>query len=216
MSSGHVRSRALRGSGGSTRSAAETDAPVGARCGRVESNHHSLRRRGYSPLSSPLLSVRTKDGVEENVRQRPPRGGRLRELRVADPRGSGSATAGQFRGSRSDSNRHRGAHNPGCSPLHHGHHEAGTAGLEPAASRLTSERSAQLSYAPKSSAAWDSLTRESQARKPLKPAAQGRRAATPPHQRHTARVTLKPVAQGSRAATPAPASHRQSRSLGSR
>jgi hypothetical protein len=33
-------------------------------------------------------------------------------------------------------------------PLHHGHNEAGTAGLEPAASRLTSERSAQLSYAP--------------------------------------------------------------------
>ena len=34
-------------------------------------------------------------------------------------------------------------------PLHHGHHEAGTTGLEPAASRLTSECSARLSYAPK-------------------------------------------------------------------
>jgi hypothetical protein len=33
-------------------------------------------------------------------------------------------------------------------PLHHGHHEAGTTGLEPAASRLTSECSARLSYAP--------------------------------------------------------------------
>jgi hypothetical protein len=35
--------------------------------------------------------------------------------------------------------------------LHHGHHEAGTGttGLEPAPSRLTNERSAQLSYAPK-------------------------------------------------------------------
>src|SRR4030088_3595757 len=31
------------------------------------------------------------------------------------------------------------AHNPGCFRLHHGHHEAGTTGLEPAASRLTSE-----------------------------------------------------------------------------
>jgi len=30
------------------------------RCGRVESNHHSLRRRGYSALSSPVLSVRTR------------------------------------------------------------------------------------------------------------------------------------------------------------
>ena len=41
-----------------------------------------------------------------------------------------------------------GAHNPGCFRLHHGHHEAGTTGLEPAASRLTSECSPQLSYAP--------------------------------------------------------------------
>ena len=29
-----------------------------ARCGRVESNHHSLRRRVYSAGSSPVLSVR--------------------------------------------------------------------------------------------------------------------------------------------------------------
>jgi hypothetical protein len=87
--------------------------PVEIECGRVESNHHSLWQRGYSPLSSPML------------------GARLRR-----------------RGSRSDSNRHRRAHNPGCSPLHHGHHGAGTTGFEPAASRLTSERSAQLSYAP--------------------------------------------------------------------
>jgi hypothetical protein len=42
-----------------------------------------------------------------------------------------------------------GDHDPGCFRLHHGHHEeAGTTGLEPAASRLTSERSARLSYAP--------------------------------------------------------------------
>ena len=41
-----------------------------------------------------------------------------------------------------------GAHNPGCFRLHHDHHEAGTTGFEPATSRLTSERSAQLSYAP--------------------------------------------------------------------
>jgi hypothetical protein len=29
-------------------------------CGRVESNHHSAGPRGYSPLSSPMLSVRMK------------------------------------------------------------------------------------------------------------------------------------------------------------
>src|SRR5688500_8196569 len=55
-------------------------------------------------------------------------------------------------GDRSDSNRHCEAHDLGCSPLHHGHHEAGTTGFEPVASRLTSERSARLSYAPVGSA----------------------------------------------------------------
>jgi hypothetical protein len=38
-------------------------------------------------------------------------------------------------------------------PLHHGHHETGTTGFEPAASRATSERSAHLSYAPKNEVA---------------------------------------------------------------
>jgi len=28
---------------------------------RVESNHHSTRRQGYSLLSSPMLSVREQD-----------------------------------------------------------------------------------------------------------------------------------------------------------
>jgi hypothetical protein len=51
-------------------------------------------------------------------------------------------------GGRPGSNRRRGDHDPGCFRLHHGHHGAGTTGLEPAASRLTSERSARLSYAP--------------------------------------------------------------------
>jgi hypothetical protein len=55
------------------------------------------------------------------------------------------------RGDRPGSNRRRGDHSPGCFRLHHGHHgeTAGTTGLEPAASRLTSERSARLSYVPK-------------------------------------------------------------------
>jgi hypothetical protein len=38
-----------------------SDVPA-MKCGRVESNHHSARRRGYSPLSSPVLSVRMKRG----------------------------------------------------------------------------------------------------------------------------------------------------------
>jgi hypothetical protein len=58
-----------------------------------------------------------------------------------------SASARKW-GDRPGSNRRRGDHDPGCFRLHHGHHEAGTTGLEPAASRLTSERSARLSYAP--------------------------------------------------------------------
>jgi hypothetical protein len=35
-----------------------------------------------------------------------------------------------------------GLHRPGCSPLHHGHHEVRTTGVEPAPSRWTAERSA--------------------------------------------------------------------------
>jgi hypothetical protein len=62
-----------------------------------------------------------------------------------------SASASKW-GGRPGSNRRRGDHDPGCFRLHHGHHEAGTTGLEPAASRLTSERSARLSYAPEGSA----------------------------------------------------------------
>ena len=62
--------------------------------------------------------------------------------------GAHPCSASAWRGDRPGSNRRRGAHNPGCFLLHHGHHEAGTTGLEPAASRLTSERSARLSYAP--------------------------------------------------------------------
>jgi hypothetical protein len=30
------------------------------RCGRMESNHQSARRRGYGPLSSPMLGVRVR------------------------------------------------------------------------------------------------------------------------------------------------------------
>lgn len=82
------------------------------RCGRVESNHHSARRRGYSPLSSPVLSVREKEGRPTGF-EPVLRGSRPRVLAVT-PRPP----------------------------------RAGTTGLEPAASRVTSERSARLSYAP--------------------------------------------------------------------
>jgi hypothetical protein len=40
-------------------------------CGRVESNHHSRRQRGYSAVSSPMLSVHTKErGWDSNPRSR--------------------------------------------------------------------------------------------------------------------------------------------------
>ncbi len=37
-------------------------------CGRVESNHHSLGRRGYSALSSPVLGVRTESQAAGRTR----------------------------------------------------------------------------------------------------------------------------------------------------
>ena len=60
-------------------------------------------------------------------------------------------------GDRPDSNRRRGDHGPEC--FHYTTATAGTAGTEPAASRLTSERSTQLSYAP-----WEERGRDSNPR----------------------------------------------------
>ena len=88
------------------------------RCGRVESNHHSTRRQGYSLLSSPLLSVREEQGWPAGL----------------EPAPAGITT-------------------PGASVYTTATTKAGTTGLEPAASRLTSERSARLSYAPEGSSA---------------------------------------------------------------
>ena len=39
-------------------------------CGRVESNHHTQGARGYSPLSSPVLSVRVKGDRPDSNRYR--------------------------------------------------------------------------------------------------------------------------------------------------
>ena len=49
------------------------------RCGRLESNQHSRRRRGYSPLSSPMLSVREGEGRPTGFEPLP-RGSRPRML----------------------------------------------------------------------------------------------------------------------------------------
>jgi hypothetical protein len=40
------------------------------KCGRVESNHHSARRQGYSLLSSPVLGVRERGGRPDSNRYR--------------------------------------------------------------------------------------------------------------------------------------------------
>jgi hypothetical protein len=42
------------------RGATQGASPSISECGRVESNHHSQGQRGYSPLSSPVLSVRVQ------------------------------------------------------------------------------------------------------------------------------------------------------------
>ena len=82
------------------------------KCGRVESNHHSTGRQGYSLLS--LADAQR------------PRGGWPTGL---EPAPAGITT-------------------PGASVYTTATTRAGTTGLEPAASRLTSECSARLSYAP--------------------------------------------------------------------
>ena len=67
--SGDGGSRTRSSSVQARRSATRASSP-GRECGRVESNHHSQRRRGYSPLSSPVLSVREKGDRPDSNRHR--------------------------------------------------------------------------------------------------------------------------------------------------
>jgi hypothetical protein len=98
------------GPGGRLRRPAEA-AVGGARCGRVESNHQSHWRRGYSALSSPVLGVRRK---ARQLRRRsvPPTAAAFRDLprrrrgsrgRVPLPR---KPPLRRGQGGRSGSNRH--------------------------------------------------------------------------------------------------------------
>ena len=92
----------------------------------------------YIPM---ILKVRT-GGVE------PPQPW-LHELRATGLQPAELAVAQRpHGGGRPDSNRYHEVHNLECCRYTTATTEAGTTGLEPAASRLTSECSAQLSYAP--------------------------------------------------------------------
>src|SRR5262249_8382183 len=53
--------------------------PREGECGRVEANHHRRRRQGYSLLSSPMLSVREREGRPTGF-EPIPRGSRPRML----------------------------------------------------------------------------------------------------------------------------------------
>jgi hypothetical protein len=99
---------------------------------------HPRCERGALPLS--YVPMRT-GGLESGVRP-----GYTPALQAAELTHAQRPRTQE--GGRPDSNRYREAHNLGCLPLHHGHHEAGTTGLEPAVSRLTTECSGRLSYVP--------------------------------------------------------------------
>ena len=115
-------------------------------CGRVESNHHSHWRRGYSALSSPVLGVRTRKALR---RHEPTPSG------ICPAAGGGSRRVvpllrnppmrKESRGGRSDSNRHCGDHDPGCWPLHHGRQEKWKAGSAP---RNRGQRRHRLGFGP--------------------------------------------------------------------
>jgi hypothetical protein len=81
------------------------------------------------------------DGVEPPQHEAP-------RLQRGELTGCSASAYMHSKGGRPGSNRRRRGSQPRVLPLHHGHHEAGTTGLEPAASRLTSECSARLSYVP--------------------------------------------------------------------
>ncbi len=114
----------------------------------MESNHHSTRRQDYSLLSSPLLSVRVRRGGRPGSNRRR-RGSQPRVL-PSTPRpprsGEDRTRTRRARRARPPSRKARAARLRRAAKRCEG--KAGTTGLEPAASRLTSECSARLSYAP--------------------------------------------------------------------
>jgi hypothetical protein len=97
----------------------------------IEPAARSVQARGALPEHVPD-EVRT-GGVEPPQ----PEASRLQRVELAD------AQRPQIQGGRPESNRYCEVHDLGCSPLHHGHHEAGTTGFEPAAFRLTTGCSAR-------------------------------------------------------------------------
>jgi hypothetical protein len=108
----------------------------------MESNHHSTRHRVYSAESSPDAQRPRDSGLG-------PRSGPFRGLRaVVNPLLRIRDLRCQYRVADRVRTGADGAHNPGCFRYTTATTKAGTTGLEPAASRLTSECSARLSYAP--------------------------------------------------------------------
>lgn len=91
-------------------------------CGRVESNHHSARRRGYSAVSSPVLSVRIANQGRSAGFEPAPAGITARDAAV---------TPRPQRGRR-DSNPHRLGRQPSALPALSYVPEVARAGVEPA------------------------------------------------------------------------------------
>ena len=97
-------------------------------CGRVESNHHS---HGATRLQrAELAGARRPQGCKALRRRSrrlqgsaPPKAGTSGRVRFR-----GTRPRGTNKGGRSDSNRHCGDHDPGCSPLHHGRQDWGNQG----------------------------------------------------------------------------------------
>ena len=105
-------------------------------------------KRGALPPELHPREMRT-GGVEPPQRE----AHRVTARELADAQRPRGGVAGRIRTGTA------GLTTPDADRLHHGHHErTGTTGLEPAASRLTSECSARLSYAPRWRG-WDSNPR---------------------------------------------------------
>jgi hypothetical protein len=115
--------------------------------GRSRTCIPSVQARCSRPLSYVPVEMRT-GGVEPPQRVR----------RRYRPRSSPVLSVRSEKGDRPDSNRYREDHDLECSPLHHGHQEAGTTGFEPATTRSTTERSGRAELRPQVRG-WDSNPR---------------------------------------------------------
>jgi hypothetical protein len=116
----------------------------------VESNHHSRRRRGYSPLSSPNAQ-RPHEAPTRRRRYQDARALPVRPSELTGRHDRSNHEPARTRGDRPGSNRRRGIHSPGCfrstpRPPRRGRRDSNPRPFARQATALAAELHPQIAY----------------------------------------------------------------------